>query len=77
MRIVADDLTGAADAAVAFCASHESVRIGLGAWPSGGEVMAVDTGTRERSEDAAAEALRAALATELGLPEESVAVVGD
>jgi uncharacterized protein YgbK (DUF1537 family) len=62
VRIVADDLTGAADAAVAFLSSHRSVRLGLGRWPAGGDALAVDTNSRERPPGTAAELVRAALA---------------
>lgn len=61
MRLIADDLTGAADAAVAFVGTRDPVRISLAGPLRAAGVLALDTGTRDRGEEEAAAALRAAL----------------
>jgi uncharacterized protein YgbK (DUF1537 family) len=61
VRVVADDLTGAADAAVAFVGSHGSVRVSLGGRVEG-DVVAIDCATRDGSAAAARAAVAAALA---------------
>jgi uncharacterized protein YgbK (DUF1537 family) len=72
ITIIADDLTGACDAAVPFAAAGEVVRVGLGdRLPVGsGSVRAMSTNTRDVPACEAAERIRD-LADELGADAES------
>lgn len=55
LRLIADDLTGALDSAAAFAATMGPVRVIWGEQQTGGNSLAFDSGTRERSQaDAAA-----------------------
>jgi uncharacterized protein YgbK (DUF1537 family) len=56
VRIVADDLTGAADAAAPFATADAPIPLLLGpaAWPGSAAVVAIDANTRELEEEAAA-----------------------
>ncbi len=59
LRLLADDLTGALDSAVAFSGAVDGVRIFLGETPQGA-AAALDLGCRDGSESAAVAAVQAA-----------------
>jgi 4-hydroxythreonine-4-phosphate dehydrogenase len=62
LLVLADDLTGAAEAAGAFVGDGRSVRVSLGDESGDADVLAVSTNTRDGSGDAARRGTAAALA---------------
>jgi uncharacterized protein YgbK (DUF1537 family) len=70
LALVADDLTGAFDAAVAFAREDGAVHVGIGALPPSAPVVATSTGARDgRPDDAAAvTALAVRTLREQGIP---------